>query len=298
MDAQILNELIQNPEKATIEQALLVHELVVKYPYFQAARVLHLKLLALSDYPAFVKELPYVATYAGDRKKLYYYINPEKNKPQVEKEEKAEKPAEKHPVSKKLTAESTIKEEAGKEEVKEVEETPVQKAETKEEQLIRPEQPKSETHSFAQWLDNLATQAAPQSDPETTSQDTEFLAEEGAEIQDSVKQNNLDNGGLTDERWSLIDSFLREYKPAAPKSEPEVIPSNKTAIDLSEQRTDPGKEIITETLAEIFLAQKNYKKAIEIFEKLRLKYPEKNAYFADLIKKARKQRKKEHKNTK
>ena len=40
---------------------------------------------------------------------------------------------------------------------------------------------------------------------------------------------------------------------------------------------------ITETLANIYLEQKKYDKALEAFKKLGLKYPEKNSYFATRI---------------
>jgi thioredoxin-like negative regulator of GroEL len=39
----------------------------------------------------------------------------------------------------------------------------------------------------------------------------------------------------------------------------------------------------TETLAKIYVKQQRYSKALEIITRLNLKYPEKNAYFADQI---------------
>ena len=39
----------------------------------------------------------------------------------------------------------------------------------------------------------------------------------------------------------------------------------------------------TETLAKIYVKQQRYSKALEIIKKLSLKYPKKNAYFADQI---------------
>ena len=42
--------------------------------------------------------------------------------------------------------------------------------------------------------------------------------------------------------------------------------------------------LMTETLARIYVEQKNYKKAIQSYKILSLKYPEKSGFFADQIK--------------
>ena len=46
-------------------------------------------------------------------------------------------------------------------------------------------------------------------------------------------------------------------------------------------------EFCTETLARVYLEQEFYQRAIEIYEKLILQYPQKSAYFAALIDKAK-----------
>jgi len=47
-------------------------------------------------------------------------------------------------------------------------------------------------------------------------------------------------------------------------------------------------EIVTERLAEIYVLQGLKDKAIEVYEKLILKYPEKNIYFAKKIEELKK----------
>ncbi len=52
--------------------------------------------------------------------------------------------------------------------------------------------------------------------------------------------------------------------------------------------SDDTEELVTETLARIYLNQGHYQKAIGVMEKLSLKYPEKNIYFAGQIEKIKK----------
>ena len=73
----------------------------------------------------------------------------------------------------------------------------------------------------------------------------------------------------------LIDSFIT--------SNPKIIPGNSSfQVDLSASlQEDP--EIATEFLADIYATQGHKDKAIEIYEHLSLKYPEKHIYFAAQI---------------
>jgi len=60
-----------------------------------------------------------------------------------------------------------------------------------------------------------------------------------------------------------------------------------TQEDLSEKSVKE-MEIVTERLAEIYVLQGLKDKAIEVYEKLILKYPEKNIYFAKKIEELKK----------
>ena len=46
--------------------------------------------------------------------------------------------------------------------------------------------------------------------------------------------------------------------------------------------------MMTETLARVYLEQKKYKKAMQAYKILSLKYPEKSGFFADRIKAVKK----------
>jgi len=77
----------------------------------------------------------------------------------------------------------------------------------------------------------------------------------------------------------LIDSFLiTEPKITASKDNKEF-----QAVDLSE-KVQENNDFCTETLADIYAMQGHKNKAIEIYEQLILKNPEKHIYFAAQIK--------------
>lgn len=80
----------------------------------------------------------------------------------------------------------------------------------------------------------------------------------------------------------LIDNFLE--RPAE-----RIVPIggeydfDTPQEDISLSSVAPDDEIATEILAQIFIAQGHFDRAIEIYYKLSLKYPEKSSYFAGLI---------------
>ena len=56
---------------------------------------------------------------------------------------------------------------------------------------------------------------------------------------------------------------------------------------MADASTSLNEGLMSETFAKILLQQSKKAQAIEIYEKLALKFPEKRAYFADLIEKSK-----------
>jgi len=76
-----------------------------------------------------------------------------------------------------------------------------------------------------------------------------------------------------------IDKFISK-KPKLKVEVYENESTDDTMDDVSNQAS-----YMTETLARLYLNQKNFEKAIQSYKILILKFPEKNSYFADQIKK-------------
>ena len=82
----------------------------------------------------------------------------------------------------------------------------------------------------------------------------------------------------------LIKAFSKkEIKLATIKE----IEANQNNENLANASTSLNEGLISETFATILLQQSKKAMAIEIYEKLALKFPEKRAYFADLIEKSK-----------
>tara|TARA_B110000967_G_C18902249_1_gene577080 strand:+ start:33466 stop:34179 length:714 start_codon:yes stop_codon:yes gene_type:complete len=80
------------------------------------------------------------------------------------------------------------------------------------------------------------------------------------------------------EKIHLIDQFIQKN--------PSIPPVDKTSNPLKKEPvTLQDKNLMTETLAKVYLEQKKYSSAIHAYQILILKYPEKSGFFADQIKK-------------
>ena len=79
-----------------------------------------------------------------------------------------------------------------------------------------------------------------------------------------------------DEKFDLIDEFIKNSPKIKINNDYEVRSSFKTDQKIKD-------ELITETLAKIYVNQEKFNKAIKAYEILSLKYPKKSSFFADQI---------------
>ncbi len=115
-----------------------------------------------------------------------------------------------------------------------------------------------ESHSFAQWLDRMGTKPAPSSPP-------------GTSLKNNPRQDDL------------IDRFLEVNPRIVPRQHAE--PDDQEVEDISRPSVEENEGMLTDTLAQIYIRQGYYSRAIFAYEKLSLKFPEKSSYFASQIEK-------------
>jgi hypothetical protein len=91
------------------------------------------------------------------------------------------------------------------------------------------------------------------------------------------------------EQIELVDQFLKEPPRFQPKKEKTADQTPNIASESVQERS----EFMTETLAKLYIEQGHVEKAIEAYDILRLRFPEKSSFFAGRIRALKQQLKKE-----
>ncbi len=256
------NHIINKPIAINDKQTLGLEKMVAEFPYFQSARALYLKGLYNQNSYSYNLELKKTAAHTTDRSILFDFITSE-NFIAIQKgfyDDKIEainniKVAdfdivqfEKAPIIEVNNLEKSILRSISNSETEKI----VEKLE-----IGKPlEFSVNEKHSFQEWLQ--------------ISRIKPIIRAEIHQIEPIFEENNSEKL----KKSELIDKFI-ESSPKIPK-----IDKNAVISSVYEPKNDSNSYLMTETLAKVYLEQKKYDKAIQAYEILILKYPEKSSIFA------------------
>ncbi|WP_430906498.1 hypothetical protein [Maribacter sp. 2-571] len=300
MNVQDFTYLLQHPDKVVSPvHTNQLEEVLQEYPFFQTARALHLKGLKNLNSFKYNKALKITAAHTADREVLFDYITSQdflqnnlantlskKNSLTVAEENPSEQtalnansdvtntsveqPSEDTPLPQNLKEANIILDP----------ELFTAKNKQDEQQIDQEETPdygaplpftKREKHSFAEWLQLASFKTVKRKNKE--------IDAEREPIDFPLEESVLKN-----KNFELIDKFIA--------TNPKITPTeNPTKVNISDSVKIDKKELMTETLARVYMEQKKYKKAIQAYKILSLKYPEKSGFFADRIKAVEKIRK-------
>ena len=276
MNVSNFTSLINNPNAVNEKQTLALEKIVAEFPYFQSARALRLKGLYNQDSFRYNYDLKTTAAYTTERSVLFdlitsdYFlaINKDAYLENVEKIKAIEV------VSIEVISEnsaSNVRSNALEEsiltsikqfnsveiatEIQNDFEITAQKLEIGKPLIFS----KNEKHSFQEWLQLSKINPIDRTES------------------DFSEKTNQELEAEKNKKLTLIDKFIEEN--------PKIPPLSKEAIvkDFSVPIDEDKSYLMTETLAKVYLEQKKYQKAIQAYEILILKYPEKSSFFANRI---------------
>jgi len=266
---------VRSPEALGSGSTAMLERLVKEYPYCQTAEILYALNLNKENNFRFTNQLKTAAAYAPDRSILKQLLSQYKQT---------------------LQKELPVKDKA------------------REEEIPRSSDPipasKDRKQELAQLIDRLKneveailTEGGPEDDPTLVALASRLsgIIKEHKQpeeiIRPDIKDYNFEHlyvakekTGSSESNEDLIDKFI--------KDEPKIAVPQKALffdpIDYAKHGLEDKQEIVSETLAKVFINQGNTEKAIKIYERLCLVYPEKSSFFAAQIEKIKKDQHTDH----
>ena len=278
MNRQQFINYIKSPEQLNEESLFHLESLVKEYPYFQTAESLLALNLFLENNIKFNDQLKLASAYAADRKLLKQQLNA------LQKSKEHDSAVGKHETTNKEDHSATVKM-ALSPEVKTLADLINQLKSEVDLYMIQTSDQKN-SEQFAK-LQNLAVKLEKLLEPE---EEPIILPEtKDSKTTSSVEYNLEHLEELAEKKTKqianaeLIDKFIKEEPRIVPK------PTFFDPVDSAKQSLMDNESVVSETLAEIYYKQGNLPKAIKIYKKLSLVYPQKSSYFAAQIEKIKKE---------
>ena len=263
--------LINKPDIINDKHNLSLEKILDNFPYFQSARSLYLKGLYNKNSFKYNHELKVNAAYTTDRTILFDFITSE-SFTAIQKGLYEQKLAElmeikvidSEIVLSKIPEGTSSLEHSILTTINQSENT---KKELTENDILKEkldigkplEFNKDEKYSFNEWLQLAKIQP--------------IVREKNI----NLPTNNIEIDDTKKKKLELIDKFI-ETNPKIPQ-----IDKTTTDTKVFEPKIENQSYLMTETLAKVYLEQKKYDKAIQAYQILILKYPEKSSFFANRI---------------
>ena len=269
---------VADPDGITPDDVDALARTVRRFPYFHAGWMLLAKGLSVTGSAHFSSELKKASIHVWDRGALFWLVNGRDDvRPPAPHATEESLPAAQE-CENRTTPQPEVAETATRDAVPHAPQkviTPVEPVEADffaaeddtamapeaqggyslhdyDDHLRRPD----ERYTFADWLDYVS--------------ERQSIVGREAEQDRHIEQNKL------------IDAFLSAPVGRITLSVPKPT-SQSEAKKIEERSVSENEDILTETLASIYLKQGKLEKAVNIFKRLSLKYPEKSDYFASRI---------------
>ena len=292
-------DALQHPRDISSDTVAEMETLADKCPYFQLLYTLIAKAKHDQQTPDAYESLGKAAAYAPDRRLLrqIFYDDlvltlPDSSETGLPVIESPPVIATKEEPDLDLTSDETASEEGDA--APEIEDTPTEPTDTTTDGIVEEETEEAVDTEEDDSLREELTQTLP------------VLQDSKEELPDSIEATNTNDSPAditeTEEGSPLLDQLegiSDEPTPRNPnqsmqqdiidrfvKANPSITRDSSlepSSTDLSTESTELPDDMVTENLAEIMLKQGKVGKAVDLYQKLMLKFPEKKTYFAQKI---------------